>query len=224
MPIEPVALDEIPEAEPLFGGDDAIDGRVQCPECDKTFKPSGLKRHITMTHRDGVSDTPSAGSKGKSKVTIDVAQRWAEFQRGSALLISFACSQCAAVLVADAQTDGDAIAAFCTNRPKLRKNVEKFLDTSDMLILVGTLGGTARAMASHHSIGQRIGLPDESNHSHDASGMQGVAQFMQSMSEEDRNAIIEGALATMANGGTPVTEAPTEPVIEEEWSPSGTSL
>src|SRR5450759_1124278 len=96
---EPIALDELPEAEPLFGSDsgDSI-GRVACPECGKTFLPTGIKRHITMSHRGGVSDT---GGTKTPKQVVDLATRWAEFQRGSALLISFACGQCAAVWVGD---------------------------------------------------------------------------------------------------------------------------
>ena len=216
MPIEPLALDELPEAEPLFG--EPADGKVQCPECDKSFIPSGLKRHITMSHRGGVSDSAGGSTgKGKSKVVIDVAERWAQFQRGAALMVSFACSQCASVLVTDADKDGKAIAEFCVNRPKLRKNVEKFLDTSDMLILVGTLGETARTMASHHDIGRKIGLADTSEHmGHDATGMQGVAAFMQSMSPEDRQAILDQALANMA-GPAPAPE----PVMVPDWSPDG---
>lgn len=212
---EPIALDEMPEAEPLFR-DSENPEKVQCPECDKSFLPNGLKRHVTMTHRGGVSDSATA-PKGKSKAAIDVAERWTQFQRGSALLVSFACNQCAAVLVADAEKDGKAIADFCVNRPKLRKNIEKFLDTSDMLILVGTLGETAKTMASHHAIGQRIGLSDTGEHGHDASGMQGVANFMTSMSDEDRHAIMDQALNNMAGN--------TEPIMVPEaadWSPSGT--
>ena len=169
-----------------------------------------------MTHRGGVSDSPtrSSGSKG-SKVVIDVAERWAQFQRGAALMVSFACSQCASVLVTDADKDGKAIAEFCVNRPKLRKNVEKFLDTSDMLILVGTLGETARTMASHHDIGKRIGLAPTEHTGHDESGMQGVAAFMASMSEEDRHAILDQAINHMANGAEPQPEA------QPDWTPSG---
>lgn len=214
MTPEPIALDELPDAAPLFGtagSGDSID-KVQCPECDKSFLPTGIKRHITMAHRGGVSDT---GGTKSPKTVIDMATRWAEFQRGSALLVSFACSQCAAVLVQDADTDGRAIADFCMKRPKLRKQVEQFLMASDMLILVGALGGTAQKMASHHSIGKRIGLTDTSHPGEHGQGMQGVAQFMKNMSEEDRNALLNGAIDHMAD----IT--PNEPAVTEEWSPSG---
>ena len=243
---EPIALDEVPGGETLFGdtADSVTPTKVLCPECDKEFMPSGINRHITMAHRGGVSNSsPGTKSKG-SKVEIDIGIRWAQFQRGAALLVSFACSKCASVLVDDAEKDGAAIGQFCAKRPKLRKQVEGFLDTSDMLILVGTLGETAKTMAAHHSIGKRIGLNDFADDiAHDAhGGMQGIAQFMQSMSPEDRAQIIEQALGHMANGTGPtvptfddvvqpmsvpdivmedVPGAEPQPEVHADWTPTG---
>jgi hypothetical protein len=226
---EPVALDELPQVEALFENVTEPDSRekVQCPECDREFLPSGIKRHITMAHRGGVGESTSTGSKGKKKVEVDLAVSWAAFQRGAALMVSFACSKCASVLVADADKDGAAIGQFCASRPKLRKQLEGFLDTADMLILVGTLAETAKSMAAHHTIGRRIGLNDIADDiSHDAShagGMQGVAQFMQSMDPEARQQIIDGALDHMANGGATMPGNMEQPVTvpEAEWNPSG---
>src|SRR5579864_1981462 len=121
---EPVALDELPGVEALFSdsGTATDPDKVQCPQCDRAFLPTGLKRHITMAHNGGVSDSTKAGT-GKKKVEIDLANSWAAFQRGAALMVSFACNQCATVLVNDADKDGQAIAQFCANRPKLRKQL-----------------------------------------------------------------------------------------------------
>jgi hypothetical protein len=221
---EPIALDEIPDADSLFGNDtsDSVTtGKVQCPECERLFLPTGLKRHITMAHRDGVSDSSSSPKKA-SKVVVDISDRWAQFQRGAALMVAFACSDCAAILVEDANEDGRAIAEFCSHRPKLRKNLETFLNASDAMILIGALGGTAKKMMEHHSIGQKIGLsainPEHMGH---GNGMEGIAQFMQQLSEEDRNALLNDAFASMAatNGARPEPEPVKVP--EADWSPSG---
>jgi hypothetical protein len=203
MTPEPLALDEMPDAEPFVsvaeptftdGADDL--GKVQCPECDKSFLPAGIKRHITMAHRGGISDGPTATKTSKPKSVVDIANRWAEFQRGAALMVSLACSQCAGVLVADAVTDGNAIAAFCSRKPKLKKQLETFLDSSDIIILVGALAGTAQKMAAHHSIGQRIGLGStstEADHTHPEGSMQNIMDFMQNMDPDMRNELINSA-------------------------------
>src|ERR1700677_4193589 len=135
---DPVALDELPDSDGLGDaplGADPDTGKVPCPECDRWFLPTGIKRHITMTHRGGVSDSGKS-SAGKSK-PLPLAIKWAGFQRGAALMVSFACTQCAMVLVQDADKDGQAIAAYCANRPKLTKQVNQLLDASDVMILVG---------------------------------------------------------------------------------------
>jgi hypothetical protein len=218
---EPIALDQIPDADPLFGSDkdDGTTGdKIQCPECEKSFMPSGIKRHITMAHRGGVSDGSNTSGPKQSRVVVDIAERWAQFQRGAGLMVAFGCSQCAAILVEDANTDGKAIAEFVSHKPKLRKKLETFLEASDAMILVGTLGNTAKKMAEHHSIGRKFGIGTVNvDHVNHGSGMEGIAQFMQSLSEEDRNQLLNDAFQSMAPNPTP----PTTPQDVPEWNPAG---
>lgn len=191
---EPFALDDPPTAD--ADEQEAVDGKIQCPECDRTFKPNGLQRHITMVHRGGVGTTGSGANK-PSRSTALIETRWADFQRGVALLVSLACTQCAAALSEDANTDAIALAQYCSNKPKLKKQVEDFLTTADFLLLVGAFGGTAQKMLAHHSIGKRIpGIAPVTNtdeHSgHDPAAR--MMDFMAAMPEEQRNQIMNRAM------------------------------
>lgn len=172
----------------------SIDGKIQCPECDKMFQPSGLKRHITMSHRGGVSEAgTSSAPKGNSKARVNIESRWADFQRGAAMLVSLACVQCAAALSEDAANDGKALAQFCEHRPKLRKQVEDFLSTADFILLVGAFGGTAQKMIGHHSIGKRIpGIsttPNTGHATHDPA--ERMMTFMGGLPPEQRHQMMD---------------------------------
>lgn len=161
---EVFSVDEMPEAAP---GDDLLDsdvpaGAVPCPECGEYFKSRGLSRHLNSAHGIEPARKQSSGTGGAK--TPAFAAQWAEFQRGAALFVSFACTACAAVLVEDADTDGRAIAVYCENKPKLRKQIQQALGGMDVMILVGALGGTARKMVAHHSIGARLGMGDSHTH------------------------------------------------------------
>ena len=187
-----VALDEIP-SEPDQSPFGTEGDKVSCPECGDYFNPRGLKRHITMSHRGGVSDTPrNSTKKTGSRVQVTLAQRWCEFQQGAAVLVSLACADCGTALVEDAEKDGAAIAAFCVNRPKLRKQLEDALSGMDFMLLVGALGSTATKMVGHHSIGKRIGLPGGSspqhNAEHDAAAR--MMGFMSRLPQEQRNDLL----------------------------------
>lgn len=190
----PVLVDEIPIAEP--GEEDFTEvaaGLVPCPECGEYFKSArgGLTRHRRSSH--GVEPEGSRSSpKAAKNSTATLAVRWAEFQRGSALFISFACSQCAAVLVEDAQTDAEAIAQFCERRPKLRKQIEQVLGGMDVMILVGALGQTAQKMLAHHSIGQRLGLPGSNQqHSAEHGAQEKMMSFLTNLDPDARHQLID---------------------------------
>jgi hypothetical protein len=215
---EMVQLDDIPDVEP--GDFSAEDGRVPCPECTLTFKPSGIKRHITMTHRGGISDgvpTTSTATKGTKSPVL--ASRWKDFQLGAALLVSLACADCAKALSEDAEKDGEALAAFCISRPKLRKQIEQFLATADFMLLVGAFGGTAQKMISHHSIAKKLPFGVATNPEHSANDpAQRMMQFMGSMPEEQRHKIFDQALkqAQRVAETAPPKQAPApEPVAFE---------
>lgn len=194
---EPFLLDDPPAAEPSLGGED--DGKVQCPECPNRYKSSGLQRHITMAHRDGISDNTGASNNTRKqpKSSQVIETRWADFQRGAALLVSLACSQCAAALSEDAEKDAKALAQFCEHKPKLRKQVEDFLSTADFLLLVGAFGGTAQKMVAHHSIGKRIpGLTPVENTDHgNHSPADKAMAFMEQMPAEARHQMMDQVFA-----------------------------
>lgn len=191
---EPFALDDPPKADADDTATD-VDGKIQCPECDKHFKPSGLQRHITMAHRGGISDKPTGTPRANTKSAI-IETRWADFQRGAALLVSLACTQCANALAEDAEKDAIALAQYCQTKPKFRKQVEDFLSTADFLLLVGAFGGTAQKMVSHHSIAKRIpGITPTVNPehaSHDPASR--MMDFMSSMPPEQRHAMMDRAM------------------------------
>jgi hypothetical protein len=189
---EPFALDDPPTAD--AGEQDTLDGKIQCPECDKTFKPTGLQRHITMIHRGGVGDTDK--NKGGKRTPI-IETRWADFQRGCALLVSLACVQCANALSEDAEKDAIALASYCQNKPKFKKQVEDFLTTADFLLLVGAFGGTAQRMISHHSVAKRIpGIsptaPNPEHATHDPASR--MMEFMGSLPPEQRHMMMDRAM------------------------------
>jgi hypothetical protein len=178
------------------------DGRVQCPECTLTFKPSGIKRHITMSHRGGVSDSPSSTSssaKGIPKGGDRLAERWAQFQVGIAMPVSLACTQCGLALAEDAEVDGKAIATFCVNKPKLKKQIDDFLASTDFIMLIGALGGTAKKMVSHHSIAKKLpfgasGIAVEPNPEHQGHNpTERMMAFMGGLPEEQRNQMMNEA-------------------------------
>lgn len=192
---EPFALDDPPKSDANEDASTDVDGKIQCPECDKTFKPSGLQRHITMAHRGGISDRQPNAPRANTKSAI-IEARWADFQRGAALLVSLACTQCANALAEDAERDAIALAQYCQNKPKFRKQVEDFLTTADFLLLVGAFGGTAQKMISHHSIAKRIpGITPTINpehSSHDPASR--MMDFMGSMPPEQRHAMFDRAM------------------------------
>lgn len=200
--MSPVLVDEIPIAEP--GEDDFTEvaaGLVPCPECGEYFKSArgGLTRHRRSAHGIEPDGFKSTSKPGKNS-TATLAIRWAEFQRGSALFISFACSQCAAVLVEDAQHDGDAIALYCEKRPKLRKQIEQVLGGMDVMILVGALGETARKMLAHHSIGRQLGLPgSEQQHGAQHGAQEKMMDFLTNLDPDARHQLIDQVF-TARNG------------------------
>lgn len=208
---EMVSLDEMPTAEEGDLDSDVPSGTVPCPECGNFYKSRGLTRHMVNAHgmEPPAGRTPSS-TKGRGAAAL--ATKWAEFQRGAALLVSFACTNCAAVLVEDAQKDGDAIAAFCEGRPKLRKQLQQALDGMDLMLLVAALGGTAQKMVSHHAIGAKIGLGDGHTHNDNAGGPQErVMSFLSGMDEDSRNALINGAFDQMRAHTQTATATTTEP-------------
>lgn len=198
----PVLVDDIPLAEP--GEEDFTEvaiGLVPCPECGEYFKSArgGLTRHRRSAH--GIEpDGARSASKPTKSSTATLAVRWAEFQRGSALFVSFACSQCAAVLVEDAQHDAEAIALYCEKRPKLRKQIEQVLGGMDVMILVGALGETARKMLAHHSIGRQLGLPgSEKQHAAEHGAQEKMMSFLTNMDPDARHQLIDQVF-TSRNG------------------------
>lgn len=220
-----VALDDVPSADDNDLGSDVPAGAVPCPECGNYYKSRGLTRHMVQAHgMEPPSRSGVAPDKGKS--TVKLAQRWAEFQRGAALLISFACVQCAAAIVEDAAQDGEAIASFCENRPKLKKQVEQALSGMDLMILVGALGGTARKCMSHHEIGKKIGLAGPHTHTMErGSPEEQVMSFLTSIPEVDRNQLLNqvfsGMAATKAAASAPAAAAPSVTVVMEDENVPG---
>lgn len=222
MSPEVVSLDEMPDAAPGDDGGSEVEGKVPCPECGDYFKSRGLTRHLTSAH--GYAPKERASTSGSGKKTGELALRWAEFQRGAALFVSFACSQCAAVLVEDAAVDGEAIAVFCVNRPKLRKQIESALASMDVMILVGTLAGTAQKMAAHHSIGKRLGLPgSEHQHIGQQSAAEKMMDFMSTMPRDARQTLLDQVFdaraAASANATVDQAQQPTVVVTLDDEAP-----
>jgi hypothetical protein len=176
-----------------------------------------------MVQAHGMQPPRRVGSSVDSgKSTIKLAVQWAEFQRGAALFISFACAQCAAVIVEDAQRDGDAIAAFCEGRPKLKKQIQQALTGMDIMILVGALGETARKCVSHHELGKRIGLPGP-QHSHvgGQSAQEKMMSFLTQMPEADRNLLLNQVFNGMATANAPAAASPTVTVVMNDEDTPG---
>jgi uncharacterized C2H2 Zn-finger protein len=213
----PVLVDEMPDAGP----DDDLDadipaGAVPCPECGDYFKSRGLSRHLNSAHGIEPVRKQSTGATTKVKGAA-LALQWAEFQRGAALFVSFACTACAAVLVEDADTDGVAIAAFCESRPKLRKQIQQALGGMDVMILVGALGGTARKMIAHHAIGARFGMGDGHSHTPVEGGAQEkLLGFLSQMPEDSRNALLNQVFNTVASTNVPTTATATVTVVHDD--------
>jgi hypothetical protein len=217
---EPILLDELPAEESPFVGSEVPAGTVPCPECGNYFKSRGLTRHMVNAH--GMEPPERKTPAGTGKATVALAKRWAEFQRGAALFVSFACSECAAVLIEDADTDANAIATFCDGRPKLKKQLQQALTGMDIMILVGALGGTARKMVAHHEIGKKIGLPGPA-HSHAAGGsaQEKMMHFLTDLPEDSRNQLLNQVFSGMANtsSSVPATATPTVTVVLDDEAP-----
>lgn len=215
MSPEVVALDEMPDDDTEGLDSDIPAGAVPCPECGEYFKSRGLSRHMSSAH--GIEPERRQSTGGNKVKAGAFATQWAEFQRGAALIVSFACSGCAAVLMEDAVADGVAIASFCETRPKLRKQVQQALSGMDVMILVGALGGTARKMVAHHSIGARLGLASES-HTHapvSGSAEQKMMAFLAQMPEAERNLLLNDVFGAMAQQQQPTQRANTEPTVSD---------
>lgn len=225
MSPEIVGLDEVPDpSEDERLGSDIPANAVPCPECGEYFKSRGLTRHRVQTH--GVTPPVRQGTAAASKTAAPkLAVQWAEFQRGAALFISFACAQCAAVIVEDADTDGIAIAAFCENRPKLRRQIQNALSGMDVMILVGALGGTARKMMAHHEIGKKIGLPGPSHSHAGQSAQEKMLSFLTQMPESDRNLLLNQVFNGMATASPsssgPVAESTRVTVVMDDENTPG---
>lgn len=176
------------------------DGKVSCPECQGRFKPSGLNRHITVTHGGtGAVSKPKKDANSGNKRGINIASTGAEFQRGVSLLVSMACSQCATALYQDAEKDWLAINEFCLSRPKLAKQVRDMLSVSDFMLLVGALGGTAQKMLSHHAIGNKLPMGMNGSEHTQHNTQQAMAEFMLAIPVDERTKLIEQALSMAAN-------------------------
>lgn len=224
---EVFSVDEMPEAGPEDELDSDIPaGSVPCPECGDYFKSRGLSRHLNSAH--GIAPERQQANRSSGSKTPAFAKQWAEFQRGAALFVSFACTACAAVLVEDADTDAMAIAIYCENKPKLRKQIQTALGSMDVMILVGALGGTARKMIAHHSLGARLGMGD--NHSHvpvhgDAQAK--ILGFLTSMDESARNELLNRVFAqaaatnASASSSEPVRATPTVTVVHDDETAPG---
>lgn len=221
MSPEPLLLDEMPAGDDPFGDDISIAGKVPCPECGEYFKSRGLTRHLESAHGVENPNKRSGNIGNKSKGTAVLAQQWAEFQRGASLFASFACSQCAAVLMEDAQKDGDAIAAFCEGRPKLKKQIQQALTGMDIMILVGALGETARKMVSHHEIGKKLGMPGpQHTHAGGGSAQEKMMDFLTTMDPAARNTLLDQVFSGgAATASTPAAATPTVTVVMDDDVP-----
>lgn len=217
---EVIALDEVPDGL----GDDSLGsdvpaGTVPCPECGNYFKSRGLTRHMVNAHGMEPPARPGRTPADKGKAVEKFALQWAEFQRGAALFVSFACTQCAAVLVEDAQRDGNAIAVFCETRPKLKKQIQQALGSMDIMIFVGALGETGRKMIAHHEIGKKIGLPGPTHtHTGGRSAEEKMLGFLTSMPEADRNMLLNQVFSGMATASSsePAATTPTVTVVMDD--------
>lgn len=201
----------MPEGDPGELDGDIPAGAVPCPECGEYFKSRGLSRHLNSAH--GIEpERKQASRAGSGKGIETLALQWAEFQRGAALFISFACTGCAAVLVEDAETDGRAIAAYCEHKPKLRKQIMQALNGMDVMILVGALGGTARKMIAHHSIGARLGMVPDHAHAPVAGGAQEkMMGFLTQMDPNARTELLNKVFSQMAEQQQPATATASSP-------------
>jgi hypothetical protein len=179
--------------------DDSIAGKVACPECGNYFVERGLKRHITVTHGAGQKTRATSSPVTKSR-GISIAETGKQFQQSASLLVAMACKQCATILYQDAEHDWQAIDEFCSDRPKLRKQVQSMLSVSDFMLLIGALGNTAQKMVGHHSIGKNlpwgVDITESDHNGHDPKAS--MAEFLMAIPEEDRNAMMNEALRTYA--------------------------
>lgn len=220
-----IGLDESP-----LGDDTSLSGEYGCPECTRAFTTeAGRKRHLTRTHNAAPSTVSHSASASKRGDAIEetLATRWSQFQVGCSVLVAIACVTCGTVLLNDAQKDAKAIAAFAVKRPKLRKQLESFLASADLLVLVAVLGNTAKEMASHHAIGARFGMgPGHAKGSTAHSAQERMLQFMSNMPAEARHKIIDQAIhsqAAQANYAAPApapspTAAGEEPTTPRDYT------
>lgn len=189
-----------PDKDKENGADDTNDdGKVPCPECGNRYMPGGLKRHITVSHGNGqVANAPKSGG---TKRGIDIAVTGKKFQQSASLLVAMACTKCATILYNDAENDWQAISEFCSDRPKLRKQVQDMLSISDFMLLIGALGGTAQKMVAHHSIGAKLpfGFANEDGPHDGHDPKADMAAFIMAIPEEERNALINEALNNYAS-------------------------
>lgn len=213
-----VALDDVPSADDNDLGSDVPADAVACPECGNYYKSRGLTRHMVQAHG---ATPPSRSGIAAPKQTIKLAVRWAEFQRGAALFVAFACTQCAAIIVEDAVKDGEAIAAFCENRPKLKKQIEQALAGMDIMILVGALGETGRKMIAHHEIGKKMGMAGPQHNHPRGSAEEQMMRFLTDIPEADRNLLLNQVFNQMATASpsAPAAAAPTVTVVMDDEVP-----
>ena len=172
--------------------------KIQCPECSEYFSPRGIKRHITMTHRGGISDDTETKPNKAGGKRSNLATRWEQFQLGAGVIVSMACADCGAILARDANEDAKAIDDFCRSRPKLRKQIEDLLNASDFMLLIGAFGKTVKDMVSHHSIGAKVGLHAKAEHSDAHSPQDKMMAFMSAIPPEQRHQIIDSAVDAQA--------------------------
>jgi uncharacterized C2H2 Zn-finger protein len=212
-----VGIDELP-GDPIDGD---VEGKVKCPECDRYFLQRGLKRHITMAHGNPVDHAP------KKHGGVNIAEAWAELERGIGFLAGFACPRCGSVLIQRATPNGMAVDQFCEKRPDLRKSIVNMLKATDYIILGMAVSQTVLPMLAHHGIGPNAGLlntqtgvqeASPEHHEH-ADPMAGLLAMFLDIPEEDRNAMMNSAFeVAKQNGGMPGFGAgmPTAPV-DSNW-------
>lgn len=207
---EIVSLDETPLAD-----DGEQVAGYACPECTRSFTSSpGLKRHLTRTHGAAPTTPGSASSSNKGSAGEDkLAKSWRDFQQGTSVLVALACVTCGRILSEDAETDGNAIAAFAVKRPKLKKQLESFLASADFLVLMGAVGGTAQKMLGHHSIGRKLGIGTGHAQSTGHNPMERMAQFMAAMPPEARHRIIDQAIVAQQAQQQAQQERRSEPAM-----------
>jgi hypothetical protein len=190
-------------------------GKIQCDECGEWFSERGINRHRNTKHGIVMTDSEKRNEK-RSRSSENFATRWAEFQRGCALMVSFACSDCAAVLIEDADVDAKAIADYCSNRPKLRRQLESALSGMDLMILVGTLGGTGKKMVEHHEIGKRIGLRGTKEHTEEHGAAERMMGFLSRLDPNARTEILNGVFDAHAAANSNSHKVQETPVTNNE--------